>query len=330
MTAAALTAAGPVVDDAALVADSRAVLAHHARSFRLAATFLPRAAADEAAVTYAFCRLVDDLADEAPDRETAARDLALVDDELSGRSVPRPLIAAYLKVAHSRGVPVAAARELLNGMLTDLDEVRVADDGELVRYCYRVAGTVGLMMCGVLGVTADEALHPAIDLGIGMQLTNICRDVLEDAQRGRVYLPASRLAAVGLSHDDVLDVTLADDLDRRARLAKVVAELLELAEGAYHRAFHGMHHIPARPRTAILVAATLYRDIGLRLRDVHGSDAIHGRTMVPTAGRAKGIAVGLLRSLSPVSWGIGTDRSADTLRPPLHAHLAGLGGAPKL
>ena len=311
--------------DLEVVNDSRAVLSKHARSFRMASVFLPREAADEAAITYAFCRAADDMADEAPDIQTARESLAGLDAELAGMVPASPFVAAYLDVARRRQIPVEAAQELLRGLESDLGSVRIADDGELVRYCYRVAGTVGLMMCGVLGVTAEVARGPAVDLGLGMQITNICRDVLEDARRDRVYIPATRLEAVGLSPSDLLDPTLPRDLDRRARLASVVRDLLEVAEAAYTRAWHGMHHIPARPRMAIHVAAVLYRDIGRRLLRVHGGDPIHGRTIVPQSRRIFGVGWGLASAMHPVSWGFGAQEMKN---PPIHAHLHGLGGAP--
>lgn len=308
----------------AVIVASRGVLSRHARSFRMASVFLPREAADEAAVTYAFCREADDMADEAPDLITAQTSLTALDAELSGSSPPRPLVAAYLDVAARRSIPVEAAQELLVGLETDLGPVRVADDGELLRYCYRVAGTVGLMMCGVLGVNSPEARAPAVDLGLAMQITNICRDVLEDARRDRVYIPASRLALVGLTPEDLLDPAMPRDLDRRARLASVVHDLLDMADAAYDRAWHGMHHIPARPRLAIHVATVVYRSIGRRLRSLHRSDPIHGRTIVPMTERLIGVAWGLLSALHPVSWGLGARQGPS----PLHVHLQGLGGAP--
>lgn len=310
---------------ARVVVDSRAVLATHARSFRLASLFLPRTCADEAAITYAFCRLADDLADEAPTRAQAVADLTHLRAELEGKAPARPIVAAYLDVAHRRRVPTAAAAELLHGLESDLGTVRLADDRALYRYAYRVAGTVGLMMSGVIGVTDPAARAPAVDLGIAMQLTNICRDVLEDAQRDRVYIPASRLAAVGLTPDDLLDTGFVRSRAGRASLSRVVADLLDVAEAAYTRAWHGMHYIPARPRLAILVAGTLYRDIGRRLVRVHGADPMHGRTIVSGLGRLRGVVQGLLTAAHPISWrGPHTGPASS----PVHVHLQGLGGAP--
>lgn len=314
-----------------LVVDSRAVLSKHARSFRLASLFLPRECADEAAITYAFCRLADDLADEAPSHAQAVADLTQLKHELEGSEPARPIVAAYLDVARRRAIPTEAATELLLGLESDLGTVRLADDRDLVRYSYRVAGTVGLMMSGVIGVHDPAARTPAVDLGVAMQITNICRDVLEDAGRDRVYIPASRLAAVGLSHDDLLDPAFLRDQDGRRALATVVDDLLEMAEEAYTRAWRGMHFIPTRPRLAILVASRLYRDIGLRLRHNHGSDPMHGRTIVPGSTRFAGVLRGLLTAFHPTSWrsapGVPALDSPSTTSP-LRMHMRGLGGAP--
>jgi phytoene synthase len=178
---------------AALVAQSRATLATHARSFRWGAFFLPPDRRGAAAIVYAFCRMVDDLVDEAGDVDELLR----VRDELTGARPARPLVEVFADVVSGSREAVPAALELIGGVRGDAGRVRIDDDAGLLRYCYRVAGTVGLLMCPVLGVTDRAALPHAIDLGIAMQITNICRDVAEDLTMDRVYLPASRLEAAG-------------------------------------------------------------------------------------------------------------------------------------
>ncbi len=299
----------------AVVEESRAVLARHARSFRWASMFLPAAARDDAAVVYNFCRLADDLVDEAPDAATGARDLARLDAELGGEAPPRPLVAAFRAVVERRGIELAAAQDLLVGIAGDQGRVRVADDPELLRYCYRVAGTVGLLMCGVLGVTRREAWPHAVDLGIGMQLTNICRDVLEDTRRDRVYLPAARLRAVGVDPEELVAGT-AD----RARVAAVVRDLLALAERYYASADDGMRAIPLRSRLAILVASRVYRAIGRRLLR-RGCDALAGRTIVPAWEKLGWLVAGLLAALRPRVAGLLAAPPHDAA---LHTGLEGL------
>jgi phytoene synthase len=131
---------------------------------------------------------------------------------------------------------------------------------ELVRYCYRVASTVGLMMCELLGVEhMDEARPFAIDLGIAMQLTNICRDVAEDYGEDRIYLPAE-LVDAGL-----VERAVAGHRPARDRTRDAVTELLRLAERYYRSADQGMAYLPGAARAAILVASRNYEAIGRRI-----------------------------------------------------------------
>lgn len=261
-------------------AHSEAILARHARSFRLASLFLADQERLDAAVLYAICRLVDDTADECDDKTRAGIQLDGLRDELVQKRYPRPLVAEFLEVADRCELDVAVMLELIEGVESDLEEVIVADDGELYRYCYRVAGTVGLMMCSVLGVRDPKALAFAIDLGMGMQLTNICRDVLEDARRGRVYVPRTRLEAAGITAEDLL----REDVDEEA-LSRVVRGLLDQADAFYFSADQGMQFIPWRSRLAIVVASRVYRAIGVKLRK-KGARVMQGRTVVSSFGKA--------------------------------------------
>ncbi len=297
MDVAVVTTAGRVfVPDAPApspVGESpEAVLARHGRSFWLAARFLSPDQRRDAALLYSFCRHVDDLVDEADDPAHAALELARIRAELRGERPPGEQVAAVRALASRRGVPLHALLDLVDGVEGDLGTVAVADDGELLRYCYRVAGAVGLAMCPLIGVQDPRAAAFAVDLGVGMQLTNICRDVLEDAGRQRCYLPQTRLIAAGTSQAELL----AGQASSTA-VAAVVRELLVLAARYYDSAERGMAAIPWRARLAIRVAARVYRAIGRRLLSRHGGDALHGRTVVPTAVRLWLAGGALLRSL---------------------------------
>lgn len=293
---------------AALVAESRQTLAVHARSFRWGSFFLPADCRDEAAVVYAFCRLIDDLVDEQGD----VAEVRAIRAELGGQAPARPLVAAFQQIAIRAPVVIPAAQELITGVEGDAGVVRFHDDAELLRYCYRVAGTVGLMMCGVLGVNDPRAWPHAIDLGVGMQLTNICRDVAEDAARGRVYLPATRLIAAGTTPEALL----AGDADRAA-VKRVVADLLALAERYYQSGIDGYAWIPARSRLAIRAAARIYRAIGRRLLAT-GGDPLLGRVFVPWTGKLTETVRAIFEHL-----GATPTHPHD---PALHVALAGLPG----
>ncbi len=296
---------------------SRATLARKARTFHFAAHLLPASVRDDAAVVYAFCRRVDDAADEATDPDTAARALDRLDAELRGDVPPGPLVAAFRETAARCDLPLDSAHELIVGVRSDLGEVRIEDDAELLRYCYRVAATVGLMMCGVLGVRCRDALPHAVDLGIAMQLTNIARDVAEDAANERIYLPAARLRAAGVDPAALL----AGTADPR-RGAAVVGDLLALADRYYRSADAGMRDIPWRPRQAILVASRTYRAIGVELRR-RACDTLAGRTVVGWPGKLLWGSRALAAGCSPGILGVGPRRRHDAA---LHQPLRGLPG----
>lgn len=307
--------------------DSKAVLHTHGRSFALAGRFLPPDRLDDAALLYHFCRLVDDTADEAESADQARAGLDQLRGELTGARPAGELVGSFLDLAERRAVPVEAALELLHGVEGDLGTVRVQTDGELLRYCYRVAGTVGLMMCGVLGVDDARAWPHAVDLGVAMQLTNISRDVLEDAGLGRVYVPEDRLRRNGGDADALLALPAQSPRPEHpharpltldpAPIQKTVAELLELAEAYYRSGWSGMHHIPLKSRVGICVASRVYRAIGRRLLR-RGGDPLQGRMVVPGWEKALQVGVGL----ASVPWGL----APSPHQPALHVALAGMPG----
>jgi len=296
----------------------RGVLAAGSRSFNWASRFLSADRRDDAAVVYTLCRTIDDIADDASDPAAARAELSELEHQLRGERPPSDLVALFLEVADRRRFDVEPVLHLLEGARSDLGAVRIADHVSLLRYCYRVAGTVGLLMCGVLGVRAWEARPFAVDLGIAMQLTNIVRDVAEDAKMGRVYLPADRLAAEGVRPQDLV----AGRADR-ARVARVVAGIVRDADGYYASADRGMRFIPLRARIAIYVASRVYREIGHRLLRRAGGDAFEGRTVVSTSRKAWVT----MRALGHAVWNSLFGYPARSHHPDLHRGLDGLPGS---
>lgn len=303
--------------NAEVLAASRDVMARKARTFYRASLLLPAATRADAAVVYALCRELDDTADEADDPAAAALALDRLHGEACGALSPRPLVASFLEAAERLELPIESAVELIRGVRSDLEAVRIRDDHELLRYCYRVASTVGLLMCGVLEVRSRAARPHAVDLGVAMQLTNIARDVAEDAARNRVYLPRIRLEGAGVD----ADALPAGTADPRA-VARVVADILELADQYYHSADGGMRDIPWRPRQAILVASRTYRAIGVRLRR-NACDALAGRTVVPWPEKLFWGSRAIAAGISPHILGLAPRRAHD---PTLHRALRGLPG----
>lgn len=298
--------------------ECRAVLAAGSLSFNWASRFLAPERRDDAAVVYTLCRTIDDIADGEHASEEASAELGRLAEELQGRRPPRDLVRLFFDVAERRDLPVEPVLHLIDGARSDLEPVEMPDDRALLRYCYRVAGTVGLLMCGVLGVRATEAQPFAVDLGIAMQLTNIVRDVAEDARRARVYLPATRLAEHGVTPAEIIEGR-AD----RARVARVVASLVRDADGYYRSADLGMRYIPLRPRLAIYVASRVYREIGHRLLRRWGGDAFRGRTVV-SAPRKAWVT---LRALTRAAWSMVAGPRRAAHHPDLHRGLDGLPGS---
>ncbi|HEY6036010.1 MAG TPA: squalene/phytoene synthase family protein, partial [Kofleriaceae bacterium] len=206
------------------VAACRRELVGVMRSFWLIPELIPAPARDDIAVLYCFCRRLDDAIDEAPGEIAARAALAAWRAELAGLAAPRPLIAAFLASAARTGLPLACAEHLLDGMELDFGTVRIAGDEELLRYAYRVSAAVGLMLAPLLGVQGRQAEQRVVDLGLALQLSNILLGVAGDARRGRVYLPQTRLAAAGLTADDVLAAPTGP------RLRPVLQGLAELAD----------------------------------------------------------------------------------------------------
>lgn len=284
------------------------VLARHGKSFYWASLFLGTTLADRAARLYQFCRFVDDLADgDLSDRQESLKDIR---QRLSGQSRNAGAeTEAFIELATDNNIPLIAARELLDGMLKDQHPIDVQDKAELLRYCHAVAGTVGLMMCRVLNCQHSRADSFAIDLGIAMQLTNISRDVLEDAKMGRRYVPASW---VDLSAAEIAE---ADPSCHNA-VAKGVEQLLDLAEDYYQSALLGIQLLPFRSRFSINVALRVYRQIGwvLRRRKLRWWQ---GRVYVNNAEKAL-LSLRSLMDLRP--------RAVPQHRAELHQYLQGLAG----
>ena len=274
MTATALVQVAPA-------AVARQAIAHHSKSFALASRLLGRRLGDEAAVVYTWCRRVDDAIDGITPRDGAS-ELARLQRELadaySGVAVD-PVTDAFGAIARARKIPRRYPAELLAGMRMDVEGVGYDSLDQLFSYAWRVAGVVGLMMAHVFGVSDDDALVPAAHLGVAMQLTNICRDIAEDWQRGRLYLPDEVLATHGARG---LAGELGHPLPASAHrpLALAVADVLAIADRYYRSGHRGISELPWRAALAVRAASRIYAAIGERIR-LAGCDVLAGRAVVP-------------------------------------------------
>lgn len=276
----------------------RRILAAGSKSFAAASMLLPRRARDPVAAMYAFCRVADDAIDLAPpERQHEALDglRGRLDRIYAGRPDADPVDRAFSAVVRACGVPRAAPEALLEGFLWDAEGRRYSTFSDLLGYAARVASTVGVMMTVLLGRSDAATLARACDLGLAMQLTNIARDVGEDARMGRIYLPLAWLREAEVDADRLVSAPAYTPA-----LGRVVERLLAEADRLYARADLGVPRLPPDGRRAVRAARLVYADIGRVIREA-GCDAVSARAHT-TAGRKAWL---LGRALLAPSWGIG-------------------------
>ncbi len=281
--------------DPADLAECRRAIEHGSRSFYAASKLLPRKIADPAMALYAFCRLADDAVDLSDAKAAAV--LSLRDRlDLAYAGTPRDAAAdrAFTAMIHDFDMPREYPEALLEGLAWDATERRYATLSELRDYSARVASAVGAMMCVLMRVREADALSRACDLGVAMQLTNIARDVGEDAREGRLYLPLDMMAELGVDPDAFLA-----DPKPTPEIREITRRLLKEATRLYERSEAGISRLPLSARPGIYGARFIYAGIGRRVAKMD-HDSITGRAR--TSGREKTalLAKSLLRTASSI------------------------------
>ena len=254
-----------------LVQASRETIRKGSRSFAAAAALFDAETRADAEMLYAWCRHCDDVIDGQElghgmarlDMATASQRLtalyAKTRSALAGEPTDDPDFAAFQRVALRRHIPERYAVELLDGFAMDVVARRYETLEDTLDYCWHVAGVVGVMMALVMGVAPDDlaTLRRAQDLGLAFQLTNISRDVIEDAANGRIYLPATWLAEAGVPEAEITA------RQHRGAVFSVTRRLLDAAEPYYASALDGLPALPFRSAWAIAAARGVYRQIGV-------------------------------------------------------------------
>ncbi|WP_299297438.1 phytoene/squalene synthase family protein [uncultured Tateyamaria sp.] len=267
------------------IRESEVAIAAVSQSFAAAAKLMPRAIRDDVVMLYAWCRHADDVIDgqalgSAPELvdNPAGRLAALRADTLRALNSDDPMspaFAALRRVARRHDFPADWPLTLIDGFAMDVEGRSYKTIEDTLDYAYHVAGIVGVMMARVMGVHDPQALDRACDLGIAFQLTNIARDVLDDAAIGRVYLPSEWLTGM-----PPLTAATAPSPELHA----VVLRLLDLAEPYYASAWQGLPALPLRAAWSIASALRIYRQIGIKIR--RGGPAVMA-TRAGTSGSAK-------------------------------------------
>ena len=253
----------------------RALMRGGSKTFFAASLLLPARVREPATALYAYCRLADDAVDLGSDPHAAMRDLsARLDAIYAGRPGPEDADRALAQVVHRFAIPRALLDALLDGFLWDAQGRRYDKLSQVLDYSARVAGTVGAMMALVMQTRTPQAVARACELGLAMQLTNIARDVGEDARNGRLYLPRQWLAEAGLDAEEFLRQPVFSPA-----LGGVVQRLLQEADRLYARAEAGIAELPLDCRPAIQAARRVYAEIGHQLAR-EGLDSVSRRAVV--------------------------------------------------
>jgi phytoene synthase len=258
----------------------RRAIREGSHTFHAASLLLPRSVRQPAYGLYAFCRLSDDAIDlEGGSMDALHRLQERLARIYAGNPQDNAADRAMADIVKRYGIPSELPEALLDGLGWDAQGRRFDDLSDVFDYAARVAGTVGVMMTLMMGVRSPEALARACDLGVAMQLTNIARDVGEDARAGRIYLPVNWLREAGVDPDAFVAQPRID-----GSIRSLVARLLAEADALYARARDGVAYLPLNCRPAILTAGSLYAEIGRAVERL-SYDSVNHRAYVP--GRRK-------------------------------------------
>jgi phytoene synthase len=272
------------------------------KSFAAAARLFAPKTRRSVLMLYAWCRHCDDVIDDQDlgfNNSTTGHDAPAALAELqrqtarayAGEPMTEPAFAAFQEVVSAHHIAQRYALDHLAGFAMDVHDTRYETLDDTLRYCYHVAGVVGLMMAQIMGAQDDAVLDRACDLGMAFQLTNIARDIVDDAGIGRCYLPAQWLHEAGIPMAD-----LALPL-HRAALARIAARLVNEAEPYYQSANGGIHALPLRSAWAIATAHGVYRQIGVDVR-AKGEKAWDQRVSTSKATKLRLLAKGALQAIA--------------------------------
>ena len=218
---------------------SKNYLSIYAKSFNWAGFFLPKRTYKNCSYLYDFCRVVDNIADDEGEIEIKKIKFQKFVSDFKKKNFEDPVIQNMWNIIHEFNISLEIIYDLFDGIESDIKQnVKIDTRKDLLIYCYRVAGTVGLMMAKILKVSKKQSLKSAIDLGIAMQLTNISRDVIEDSKKNRSYINGN---------------------------FEEINSTIKLADTFYKNSFYSIREIPLSFRFSILVARRIYRKIGYKI-----------------------------------------------------------------
>nr|WP_298374762.1 15-cis-phytoene synthase CrtB [uncultured Halomonas sp.] len=274
------------------------------KSFATAAKLFDPATRRSVMMLYAWCRHCDDVIDEQhlgmPSHGEGSTDSSeqrmaelrrMTRQAYAGEPMQSPPFAAFQQVALQHRLPECYPLAHLEGFAMDVQERRYDTIDDTLSYCYHVAGVVGIMMAWIMGVEDDATLDRACDLGLAFQLTNIARDIVDDAKVGRCYLPRTWLNEAGIPPNEIADPR------HRGALANLAARLIDLAEPYYQSARGGFGALPTRSAWAIATAHGVYREIGIEV-EARGAKAWDQRVSTSKADKLRLLVKGLSQTVA--------------------------------
>ncbi len=314
------------LDRLAIAEASRLVIQKGSKSFAAAAKLFDADTRASAYMLYAWCRHCDDRIDnqelgfnskpqsavktQAILKELRSKTQCAIDNEPCDDTV----FEGLRYVIHRHQIPGRYPLELLDGFAMDATAFEYRNLADTLRYCYHVAGVVGVMMAAIMGARGGDVLQRAADLGIAFQLTNIARDIREDAEVGRIYLPGDWLAGNGIAREALLQP------QHRGAVVNMVGRLLDEADRYYASANEGLRALGFRSAWAVSVARVVYRSIGDIVRQ-RGETAWDQRVVVAKSRKLAGVGQGLLSAARACLFDRRTDpvrRDGDLWTAPTH------------
>ena len=247
-------------------------------SFYYSFLFLPPERRQAIMALYAFCREVDDIVDECSDISLASTKLVwwrMEVERIAEKQATHPVGLALQGVAPGINLPKEQLLEIIDGMEMDLQQSRYLDFKGLSLYCYRVASVVGLLAAEIFGTQDRQTQKYAHDLGMALQLTNIIRDVGEDARRGRIYIPMDELKQFNVPAADILNARYSDNFTALMQFQ------CERAERYYDQAFSQLPAVDRKSQRPGLIMAAIYRTLLAEIRD-ENFQVLHQRISLPT------------------------------------------------
>jgi phytoene synthase len=275
----------------------RETLRKGSKSFSFATHLFSRETRESVYYLYSWCRHCDDVTDGSilgfhqnpigleVNRVEHLKEMTHLGVREENPSIDTTFLA-FGQVARKHQIPLVYADDLLIGMKRDAEAQKISNHADLLTYCYQVAGTVGLMMCHIMGLKDPRALKYAVDLGIALQMTNIARDIGDDYRVHKIYLPEDWL------QEENIPATKLLEPEHALRLNFLVHRLLKEADHYYELGLRGLVDLPWRPALAVAVASSIYRAIGIEVLKL-GPEA-----------RTQRVTLSLFQKFKALSWGI--------------------------